>query len=68
MEQLVARKLEEMKIKILKWDPDVYTVEAIAKAAEADGAHQIESNRAKYYERMDKLLPNCLNWIQFCVK
>lgn len=36
MEQLVAQKLEEMKTRILKWDPDEYTVEAIAKA---DGAH-----------------------------
>jgi aminoglycoside phosphotransferase (APT) family kinase protein len=39
MEQLVARKLEEMKTRVLEWDPDEYTVEAIAKAAEADGAH-----------------------------
>ncbi|KAJ5372894.1 Aminoglycoside phosphotransferase [Penicillium concentricum] len=38
MEKLVVRKLEEMKTRILKWDPDEYTVEAIAKAAEVDGA------------------------------
>lgn len=36
MEQLIAQKLEEMKTRILKWDPDEYTFEAIAKA---DGAH-----------------------------
>jgi hypothetical protein len=35
MEKLVARKLEEMKTRVLEWDPDEYTVEAIAKAAEA---------------------------------
>ncbi|CAG8908733.1 unnamed protein product [Penicillium egyptiacum] len=32
MEQLVARKLEEMKTRILEWDPDECTIEAIAKA------------------------------------
>jgi hypothetical protein len=39
MEQPVAQKLEEMETRILKSDPDEYTVEAIAKAAEANGAH-----------------------------
>lgn len=39
MEQLVVRKLEEKETRILKWDPDEYTVEAIAKAAEVDRAH-----------------------------
>lgn len=35
MEGLVVRKLEK-ETRILKWDPDEYTVEAIAKAAEVD--------------------------------
>jgi hypothetical protein len=39
MEQLVARKLEEKKSRILKWDPDVYTIEAKAKVNKANGAH-----------------------------
>ncbi|KAJ5502668.1 hypothetical protein N7463_005542 [Penicillium fimorum] len=39
MEQLVVRKLEEMKTRILRWDPDEYTVEAVAKVAEVDGAY-----------------------------
>jgi hypothetical protein len=34
MEQLVVRKLEEKETRVLKWDPDEYTVEAKAKAAE----------------------------------
>ncbi|KXG53534.1 Aminoglycoside phosphotransferase [Penicillium griseofulvum] len=36
MEQLVALKLEEIKTRVLRWDPDEYTVEAMAKAAEAE--------------------------------
>ncbi|KAJ5235927.1 hypothetical protein N7489_006018 [Penicillium chrysogenum] len=36
MEQLVVRKLEEKETRVLKWDPDEYTVEAKAKAAEVD--------------------------------
>ncbi|KAJ5704465.1 hypothetical protein N7447_004382 [Penicillium robsamsonii] len=39
MEQLVVRKLEEKETRILKWDPDEYTVEAIAQAAEVVRAH-----------------------------
>jgi endo-1,4-beta-mannosidase len=39
MEQLVVQKLEEKETRILKWDPDEYTVEAIAKAAEVDRPH-----------------------------
>jgi hypothetical protein len=39
MEQLVARKLEEKKSSILKWDPDEYTIEVKAKADKANGAH-----------------------------
>ncbi|KAJ5206719.1 Aminoglycoside phosphotransferase [Penicillium cf. griseofulvum] len=39
MEKLVALKLEEMKTRVLRWDPDEYTVEAMAKVDGADGAH-----------------------------
>lgn len=39
MEQLVALKLEEMKTRTLRWDPDEYTVEARANIDGRNGAH-----------------------------
>lgn len=57
MEQLVARKLKEMKTRTLAWDPDEYTLafhqqlrerkekayEGKVKTTEADGVHEVDS-------------------------
>lgn len=53
IEQLVARKMEEKKTRILAWDPDEYTVEfrheldkrrAEARKAEVDEGQKVEYN------------------------
>jgi hypothetical protein len=64
MEQLVARKLEEMKPRILAWDPDEYTgfspafeeterkaKEEKANADERDEADNVENSRVKVEKR-----------------